>query len=211
MAQSVSQMDIRSSSSLIHVRTYPSSMESTQAEPFSMFKSPFSSRHLVAPQDLQIREQIQFPEREYVSYVISGSRTEIEYEEVSLDTTDFIQGSMPSSLVFTAKIEPAENPVTKWFVFHHRSHDNGAAEFLQWELSGYGYTIESHLEPVLLRAKNPEQIIHTICSRAYARSICNKDYWPLYPRLVYLLYLTSGKINQEDADSTSGESGDEES
>lgn len=185
-------------------------MESTQADPFNMFKSPFPSRHLTAAQDIQIQKQIQFPEREYVSYVISGSGTEIEFEEVSLDTTDFMQGNMPFSLIFTAKIEPAENPVIKWFVFHHKDHDNKAAEFLLWTLSGYGYTIESHLEPVLLRAADPEQTIHTVCSRAYARSICYKDYWQLYPLLVYLLYLAGKKVNQGDVDSTSSESGDEE-
>jgi hypothetical protein len=141
---------------------------------------------------------------------MSGSGTEIEYEEVSLDTTDFMQGSMQFSLIFTAKIEPAENPVIKWFVFHHKDHDDKAAEFLRWILRGYGYTIESHLEPVLLRAANLEWTLHTVCSRAYARSICYKDYWPLYPRLVYLLYLTSEKINQGDANSTSKESSDEE-
>jgi hypothetical protein len=81
-----------------------SSMESTQADPFNIFRSPFPSTHLTAAQDLLIQEQIRFPEREYVIYVISGSRTEIEYEDVSIDTTDFIRGSLTSSLVFSAKI-----------------------------------------------------------------------------------------------------------
>jgi hypothetical protein len=181
-------------------------MESTQADPFSMFKSPFPSRHLTAPQDLRIQEQIQFSEREYVSYVISGSQTEIEYEEVSIDTMDFIQAWIPSSLVFTVKTGIAENPVIEWFVFDHKDHDGRAAEFFRWVLRDYGYTIESDLGDVLLRTENPEQIIQILCSRAYARSFCYKDYWPLYPRLVYLLYLTSEKINQGDANSTDEES-----
>ncbi|KUL81363.1 hypothetical protein ZTR_11426 [Talaromyces verruculosus] len=186
-------------------------MESTQADPFDIFRSPFPSRHLTAAQNLRIQERIRFPEREYASYVISGSRTQIEYEDVSIDTTDFMQGNMPFSLIFTAKIEPAENPVIKWFVFHHKEHDNEVAEFFRWTLSDYGYTIESDIGSLLLRAEDPEQTIQTVCSRAYARSICYGNYWALYPRLVYLLYLTGEKINQADADSTSGESGDDES
>lgn len=65
-----------------------------------------------AGRDLQIQEQIRFPGRDYVSYVISGSQTEIEYEDVLIDTTDFIQGSLVSSLVFSAKIgNIADHPV----------------------------------------------------------------------------------------------------
>jgi hypothetical protein len=173
------------------------SMESTQADPFNTFRTPFPSTHLTAAQDLRIQEQIRFPEREYVIYVISGSRTEIEYEDVSIDTTDFIQGSLASSLVFSDKIGgTADNPVITWFVFHHKDHDNHAAEFLRWVLSGYRYAIKSDIGSLLPRAEDPEQTIQTVCSRAYARSICYQNYWTLYPRLVYLLYLTSEKINQ---------------
>ncbi|KAF5016157.1 hypothetical protein F66182_12256 [Fusarium sp. NRRL 66182] len=188
-------------------------MESVRADPFDMFKSPFPSRHLTAAQDLQIQEQIQFPVGEYVSYVISGSQAEIEYEEVSIDTTDFIQGTLTTSLVFSAKIGGiADDPVITWFVFHHKDHDNHAVEFFRWVLSGYGYTIESDITSLLLRAQASERTrtMQTICSRAYGRSMCYQSYWPLYPRLVYLLYLTGEKINQ-DGDSSSGESGDEES
>lgn len=162
--------------------------------------------------NLGIQERIRFPEREYVSYVISGSGTEIESEDVTFDTTDFIQGSLASSLVFSAKIGGiADDPVITWFIFHHKDHDNHAVDFFRWVLSGYGYTIESDIGSLLLRAEDPERTIQTVCSRAYARSICYRNYWPLYPRLVYLLYLTGEKINQGDADSTSGESGDDES
>lgn len=185
-------------------------MESTQADPFNIFRRPFPSRHLTAAQDFRVQEQIRFPKRDYVSYVISGSRTEIEYEDVSIDTTDFIQGSLAFSLIFSAKIRgTADNLVITWFVFHHKDHDNHAADFFQWVLSGYGFAIESDIGSLLLRAEDPERTIQTVCSRAYARSICYRNYWPLYPRLVYLLYLMSKRINQEDADSTSGESGDE--
>ena len=173
-----------------------------------MFESDFPSTHLVAPQDPQIREKIQFCEREYVCYVISGPGTEIKCKEVSFDPTDFMQRSVPFSLVFTSKIEPPENPVIQWFVFHHKSHDDNALDAIL-ELSGYGYRIVSYLEPVLRRAANLERTIHTVCSRAYARSICYKDYWPLYPRFVYLLYLMREKINRGDVDRTSSESSDE--
>lgn len=188
-------------------------MEATQSDPLDIFKSPFPSRHLTAAQNLQIQERIRFPEREYVSYVIPGSRTEIEYEDVSIDTTDFIQGSLTSSLVFSAKTEgTADDRVITWFVFHHKDHDNHAVDFFLWVLRDYGYAIESDITSLVLRTQASERtrIMQTICGRAYARSICYQRYWPLYPRLVYLLYLTSETINQGDVGSTSGESGDEE-
>lgn len=183
-------------------------MQSTQS---SIFGDPFPSKHLIAPRDPQIREQIQYNELDYVGYVISGSDSNIDHEEVSIDTTDFLQLWLPNSLVFTAETEHLENSRTQWFVFHHKNYNDEAVEFFRWKLRGYGYTIEPDLGHVLLRAENPEQIIRIVCSRAYSRSVCYKNYWTLYPRLVYLLYLTSEKINQGDADSTSGESGDEES
>lgn len=186
-------------------------MESTQADSFSMFRGPFPSRHLTAARDLQIRQQIRYHELEYVGYVISGSQRDIDHYEVSIGVTDFLQLWLPSSLVFTADTGTSENPRIRWFVFHHKDYDDKAVEFFRWKLRGYGYTIEPDLGHVLLQAENPEQTIRIVCSRAYARSLCYKDYWPLYPRLVYLLYLTSEKINQGDANSTSGESGDEES
>jgi hypothetical protein len=187
-------------------------MESIPADPVYMFRSPFPSRHLTAAQDVRVQEQIRFSERDYVSYVISGSRTEIEYEDVSVDTTDFIQGSLTSSLVFSAKIGGiADDPVSTWFVFHHKDHDNHAVDFFRWVLSGYGYAIESDITSLVLRIQASERTrgMQTICGRAYARSICYRNYWSLYPRLVYLLYLTSETINQGDVDSISGESGDE--
>lgn len=129
-----------------------------------------------------------------------------------IDTTDFIQGLLVSSLVFSAKVEgTVENLVITWFVFHHKNYDNIAADSLRWVLSGYVCTIELDIGALLLWAEDLEWTIQIVCSRAYARSICYWNYWPLYPRLVYLLYLMSEKINQGDADSTSGESGDEES
>jgi hypothetical protein len=105
-------------------------MELIPADPVYMFRSPFLSRHLTTVQDVRVQEQIRFSERDYVSYVISGSRTEIKYEDISVDTIDFIQGSLTSSLIFSAKIKGiVDDPVSTWFVFHHKDYNNYMVDF----------------------------------------------------------------------------------
>jgi hypothetical protein len=172
-------------------------MASTQADLMRIFERPSPSQHVVAPRNPGIRDHVQYREGEYFCYAMWHLPSQIEDGEISMDTTDFLQYWMPSSLIFSVNMGTAEDPTHVWIVFHHADHDGKVVEFFLWGLQRPECVIDSDLHRVL----QGETMLQMVCGRAYARSFCYKDFWPLYPKFVYLLFQTRNETSQGNIDS----------